>query len=98
MPVLFHYTDEAGLQGILSSGQLLPSTMASSPSDVRYGEGQYLTDIEPGTMTSAQLSRRLIGHPFRARRFTHFLAVEITGLTAVEGRPGVFVIPNTGPL
>jgi Domain of unknown function (DUF6881)/HYD1 signature containing ADP-ribosyltransferase len=64
MPVLFHYTDAAGLDAILLTAQLLPSTGTRSPNDVRYGDGQYLTDIEPGTMTGAQLSRRLLGHPW----------------------------------
>ena len=98
MPVLFHYTDRAGLQGILSSGQLRPSTAATSARDVRYGDGQYLTDIEPGTMSGAQVSRVLIGHPFQGRRFTHYVAIDATGLNVIPGRPGVFVIPNNQPL
>lgn len=98
MPVLYHYTDPAGLRGILASGKLHPSTAATSPRDVRYGDGQYLTDIEPGTMTAAQLSRVLIGHPFQGRRFTHYVAIEVAGLTVIQGRPGVFVIPNDHPL
>jgi hypothetical protein len=98
MPVLFHYTDAAALQAILSTEQLLPSTGAHSPNDVRYCDGQYLTDIEPGTMTGAQLSRRLLGHPFQGRRFTHYLALDIARLKVVEGRPNVWIIPNTMPL
>jgi hypothetical protein len=95
---LFHYTDRLGHDGILASLSLLPSTVARNPNDVRYGDGQYLSDIEPGTMTLGQLSRALIGHPFLGRRFTHFVEIEIDGLTVIEGRPHVFVIPNIHPL
>ncbi len=98
MPTLYHDTDQAGLDGILFSGVLRPSTAVSNPRDVRYGAGQYLTDIVPGTRTAAQLSRALIGHPFHGQRFTHFVELEVTGLNVVQGRPGVFVIHNDHPL
>ncbi|TMQ33917.1 MAG: hypothetical protein E6K70_10495 [Planctomycetota bacterium] len=98
MPILYHYTDEAGLNAILTSGFLNPSLASTSRNDVRYGDGQYLTDIEPDTMTAAQLSRDLIGHPFAGRRFTHYLAIEVAELQVVEGRACVFVIRNDQPL
>jgi hypothetical protein len=83
---------------ILSSKQLWASTVARNPRDVRHGDGQYLTDIEPGTMTGAQLSRALIGHPFQARRFSHFVEIEVGGLSVINPRLHVFVIPGTKPL
>jgi hypothetical protein len=95
---LFHYTDAAGLQGILSSGLLWSSKSTTSPRDVRYGNGQYLTDIVPGTMTAAQVSRALLGHPFSAVRFSHFLEIDITGLHVIKGRRHVLVIPNENAL
>ena len=95
---LFHYTDEAGQKGILDSEQLNPSLRELNPSDARYGNGQYLSDIEPGTMTSNQLSRSFLGAPFWGSRFTNFVEIDVTGLNVVEGRAGVFVIPNEGPL
>lgn len=98
MQLLYHYTDHAGLDGILQSGVLWPSTAASSPRDIRYGDGQYMTDIRPGTMTLAQLSRALIGHPFHGKRFAHYAAIDVTGLNVIQGRPGVFVVPNQQPL
>jgi hypothetical protein len=98
MPSLFHYTDQKGLTGILRSDELWASTIAKNPRDVRYGDGQYLSDVEPGTMTAAQLSRALIGHPFGGRRFTHFVEIDVTGLTVVNPRSHVFVIPGGGPL
>jgi hypothetical protein len=48
---LFHYTDESGLKGILDSGVLRPSLKSVNRRDVRYGNGQYLSDIKPGTKT-----------------------------------------------
>jgi hypothetical protein len=98
MPTLYHYTDQAGHDAILRSNILLPSTTAGHPRDVRYGDGQYLTDIQPGTRTAAQLSRDLYGHPFLGRRCTHYLEIDVTGLNVRTGRPGVYVIPNNQPL
>jgi len=94
MPTLFHYTDDQGLSGILASKALWPSLAARTPRDVRFGNGQYLTDIEPGTMSVAQISRALIGHPFQGRRYTHFVEIDVTNLTVVNPRQSVFVVPN----
>jgi hypothetical protein len=95
---LFHYTDEAGQKGILDSGQLNPSLRELNPNDARYGNGQYLSDIKPGTMTSNQLSRAFLGAPFWGSRLTNFVEIDVTGLNVIEGRAGVFVIPNEVPL
>ena len=46
-PKLYHYTNEAGMQGILDSEALNPSLKAINPNDVRYDNGQYLSDIAP---------------------------------------------------
>lgn len=98
MHTLFHYTDQKGLAGILASGVLLPSTTAGNPRDVRYGDGQYLTDVPSGTMSLAHLSRLMLGHPFQGRRFTHFVEIDVTGLQVVRGRSHVYVIPSDRPL
>ena len=95
---LFHYTTERGQAGILRSGQLNASTVQANPADARYGNGQYLSDIAPGTRTAAQLSRAFLGSPFQGARFTHFLEIDVTGLNVVQGRPGVFVVPGNAPL
>jgi hypothetical protein len=95
---LFHYTDEAGQKGILDSGRLNPSLKELNPADARYGNGQYLSDIKPGTMTSSQLSRAFLGAPFWGSRFTNFVEIDVSGLNVIEGRAGVFLIPNEGPL
>ncbi len=98
MPTLFHYTDPIGLSGILASKQLWASTIAKNPRDVRYGDGQYLTDIKPGTMTAGQLSRALIGHPFQVRRFTHFVEIDVANLPVINPRLRIFVVPNNDAL
>ncbi len=96
--ILYHYTDQSGLTGILRSMILIPSTSVRNPQDVRYGDGQYLSDIVPGIKTPSQLSRLFLNLPFLGHRFTHFVAIEVDGLLWIEGRPGVFVIPNDQPL
>jgi hypothetical protein len=95
---LYHYTNEAGHDGILQSGEMRPSLKANNPKDARYGDGQYLTDIEPGTKTQGQLSAAFLRVPWAGQKFTHFLEIDVTGLDVVEGRPGVFVVPGSGPL
>lgn len=95
---LFHYTDESAAARIHASEELFPSLRSVNPKDVRYGDGQYLTDIAPGSKTPAQLSRALIGNPFQGRRFTHFVEIDVSGLHVLRGRKGIFVIPNTRPL
>ena len=95
---LFHYTTEEGQKGILDSGELNPSLKSVNPNDARYGNGQYLSDIRPGTKTPAQLSRVFLNQPFQGARFTHYVEIDVSGLEVVQGRPGVFVIPNEAPL
>jgi len=65
---------------------------------VRYGNGQYVFDLVPGTKTPAQLSREFLGRPFHGDRFTHYVEIDATDLGAIQGRPGVYVIPNEVPL
>ncbi|AJE82750.1 RHS repeat-associated core domain protein [Streptomyces albus] len=95
---LIHYTDEAGMNGIVGSKKLNASTKEVSPKDARYGDGQYLSDIAPGTKTCGQLSRCFLGHPFSGRRFTNYVEIDVRGLNVVQGRDNVFVIPNQGSL
>lgn len=90
--------NEEGLAGILKSGELRPSLESINPNVVRYGIGQCLADIIPGTKTLAQLSREFIGQPFQGKKYTRFLEFDTTGLLVIEGRPGVFVNPGEVPL
>ncbi|NEA26855.1 hypothetical protein G3I70_30785 [Actinomadura bangladeshensis] len=95
---MFHYTDEQGLLGILGSGALLPSLRASNPKDARYGDGYYLSDIYPGTMSLYQLSRRLVGVPWKSQRFTHYVELDVAGLALALCRDNVFLVPGREPL
>ncbi|WP_344825912.1 LamG-like jellyroll fold domain-containing protein [Actinocorallia longicatena] len=95
---LYHYTNEAGHDGITASRQLWPSLKASNPKDARYGDGQYLTDIKPGTKSLGQLSAAFLRVPWAGQKFTHFVEIDVRGLNVIQGRPGVFVILNNGPL
>lgn len=95
---LYHYTNSAGMDGIVDSMSLRPSLFSLNPKDVRYGNGQYLSDIAPGTMSPAQLSRAFVNNPFQGARYTNYVAIDVTGLNVVQGRPGVFVVPNETPL
>ncbi|MGL3209687.1 HYD1 signature containing ADP-ribosyltransferase family protein [Bradyrhizobium sp. BR 1433] len=95
---LYHYTDEAGLNGILEEERLNPSLKATSPNDVRYGNGQYLSDISPGNLKPAQLSRAFLKIPFQGKRLTQYLEINTGDLDVIRGRPGVYVIPNEVPL
>jgi hypothetical protein len=96
--ILSHDTNAEGLRGIRASGWIRASTGARNPRDVRYGDGQYFSDIPPGSKNLARLSRIFLGFPFFGDRFTHYVAIEIDGREWFEGRPGVFVIPNDRPL
>jgi len=91
---LFHYTDEAGQRGILESGRLNPSLKSVSPKDARYGDGQYLSDIVPGTKTCAQLARCFLGRPFPAQKYTHYVEIDVSDLPIIKGRDGVFLNPS----
>jgi hypothetical protein len=97
-PLEPHYTDEAGEKGILESKQLNPSLKRVNPRDARFGDGQYLSDITPGTRACSRLSRAFLDVPWLGSRFTHFVEIDVTGLDVIQGRPGVFVIPNEVPL
>jgi len=86
------------MSGILSSQIILPSLGKTNPNDIRHGEGQYFSDVQPGTMTGARLSRLFLGHPFRPLRFTHYVAVDLTGLPVISGRAYVYVLLGNVPL
>jgi len=96
--ILYHYTNEAGAAGIVESNSINPSLWHVGTKDVRYGNGQYVSDIAPGSKTPSQLSREFLGQPFNGHRFTHFIEIDATGLGAIQGRPGVYAIPNDVPL
>lgn len=95
---MYHYTNRDGMEGILESQKLNPSLKAVNPNDARYSNGQYVSDLAPGTRTNNGLSATFIGNPFQGPKFSHYVEIDVTGLDVVQGRPHVFVIPNEEPL
>jgi hypothetical protein len=95
---LFHYTSAKGHADIVAARKLRPSLQAVNPKDARYGDGQYLSDVVPGTRTPGQLAYQFLHDPRGWRRFTHFVEIDVMGLTIIQGRPGVFVVPNNQDL
>jgi hypothetical protein len=96
--IMYHYTSQDGYTGILKSKSLLPSLRANNPKDARFGDGQYLSDIVPGTKRPGQLSRIFFGIPYGWRRFTHHINIKVYGLSVVYGRAHVYVVLNRQPL
>ncbi|MGX7761083.1 putative T7SS-secreted protein [Streptomyces angustmyceticus] len=97
---LYHYTNEKGYQGIMESGELRPSVKENNPKDARYGDGQYLSDVKPGTKTAGQLSHAFLRVPWAGHKFSHFMEVDVRGLDvwrSVE-RPDVYLVPGQHPL
>ena len=94
---LYHYTNEKGLNGINETKQLNPSLKANNPKDARYGNGQYLSDINPESTTPTKLAKRFINVPNKYK-YTRYVEIDVRGLNVVKGREGVYVIPNEKPL
>lgn len=61
----------------LDSQEMRPSLREQNPKDARYGDGQYLTDIAPGTRTLGQLSAAFLRVPWAGQKFTHFLEIDV---------------------
>jgi hypothetical protein len=110
---LVHYTDAAGLAGILATQRINPST---GPVHARHGDGQYFTDIMPtqvagrtvadltpadvaaGRISLGQLSSRLYGVPWNMRKVEYYVIVDVTGQNVQNPIQYVYLIPNTVPL
>jgi hypothetical protein len=98
MRILYHYTSQAGYEGIIKNNTIFPSLKANNPKDARFGEGQYLSDIIPNTKRPAQLSMIFFGIPWAGKRFAYHVNINTEGLTVLHGRQYVYVIQNTEPL
>ena len=85
------------MNGIKETNQLNPSLKANNPKDARYGDGQYLSDINPNTQTPVSLAKKFINVPNKYK-YTHYVKIDVTGLDVIQGRESVFVIPNDSPL
>lgn len=95
---LYHYTTAKGCESIVATNALQPSLRAINPKDARHGDGQYLSDVCPGEKTPGQLAYAFLNDPRGWRRFTHYVEIDVTELTVVDCRPGVFLIANGVPL
>jgi hypothetical protein len=95
---LYHYTSAEGFASIMKSRNLRPSLKSVNPRDARHGDGQYLSDIAPASKTPGRLAYALLNDPRGWRRFTHYVEIDVSGLTVVEARPGVLLVPNTEAL
>ncbi|MEU8028175.1 putative T7SS-secreted protein [Streptomyces sp. NPDC049099] len=97
---LYHYTNEKGYSGILDSNELRASLKADNSKDARFGDGQYLSDIQPGTKTPGQLSYAFVRVPWAGHKFSHYIEIDVRGLDVMRSveRPDVYVIRNQGPL
>ena len=96
--ILYHYTDEEGYFGIIRSKSLNPSLLEANPKDARHGDGQYLTDIVPGSLTTAQLSRLLFGVPWVRRKLAYYIAVNVQGLKVENPAEHFYLIRSRNPL
>jgi len=97
---LYHYTSKGGLNGILESQQILPS---SGPKHARFGPGQYFSDIPPeaiGTVyTTYEIIRSFYGNPvYPKSKISNYLEVNVDGLPISNPRPGTFLNPTDQPL
>ncbi|WKD51141.1 HYD1 signature containing ADP-ribosyltransferase family protein [Microbulbifer spongiae] len=96
--ILYHYTNQIGYTGILESQSIYPSLKANNPKDARFGDGQYLSDITPGSKRPGQLSMIFFNIPWAGHRFTHHINVNVKGLNVILGRKHVHLVPNSKPL
>ena len=74
-PVLYHYTSEKGLAGILSCQCIF----ASYGKNARWGVGVYFTDLSPAVAATTnpwRLSYALNKFPWKDYKVTHFVAVD----------------------
>jgi hypothetical protein len=95
--ILYHYTDEAGFEGILKSNQILPSVGAKG--DAVYGTGVYLTSVVPGTGTREGLAYGLFGNSSRGIAKTqYYFAIDVTDLPVTNVNGYVYLRPGLEPL
>lgn len=75
MPLLFHFTDTLGYNGIQQEGQIRPSNRG------KFGAGVYLTDLNPNQAETQDIAQHLYQGGAQRRqhqgRLNHFLQVKI---------------------
>ena len=95
--VLYHYTNEAGMNSILDSGIINASTKALNPKDAFYGSGQYLSDIAPGIKSNFQLGLTFKNVPNK-NIFTHFIGIDASGIKILSPKAGIYLVPGESAL
>lgn len=92
--------DRALAVRILESGEMWPSIKANNPKDARFGDGQYMSDIQTRTKTPGQLSHAFVRVPWAGHKFSHFFEIDVRGMEIMRSveRPDVYVYLNNGPL
>ena len=66
--------------------------------NARYGEGQYLTNIEPNNYTAGQISRKLYGVPWNTPKVEYFIKIDVSGLNIIQNNTYNYLIPGKNPL
>ena len=92
---LTHYTTEKGYHQIMESEKLNPSIGLKN---ARYGEGQYLTNLDAKDYTAGQISRRLYGVPWNTPKVEYFIKINVNGLNVIQNNSYNFLIPGKNPL
>ncbi|MEU4240265.1 HYD1 signature containing ADP-ribosyltransferase family protein [Actinoplanes sp. NPDC026619] len=91
---LYHYTDEDGMNGIVKSGEIRQSTGENA----RFGDGQYFSDVRPGSMPLYKMSELFFRTSKKADRITHYVEISVRSLDVQEPRPHTMVVLNSGNL
>jgi HYD1 signature containing ADP-ribosyltransferase len=71
--VVYHYTSESSLMGIVTSNEFYPSYL-NPQMDTAFGEGWYFTDLNPNTTPNEDLEQSLWqrSEPVKSRRYIAF--------------------------
>ncbi|WP_299466201.1 HYD1 signature containing ADP-ribosyltransferase family protein [uncultured Microscilla sp.] len=101
--ILYHYTNKAGFDGITTKNAtqlniLRPSLTTSTPNHAHFGSGYYLSTHAKNSKKLTELSTDFVGSPSETRRFTHCVAIDVSGLNVyrgVGGRSEVYLIRGT---
>jgi hypothetical protein len=97
---LYHYTDEAGHNGIRASGQLLRSQETPPPdlysqrwtrADTTYGPGWYFTDLPPSRCDIC-IAEACWEDRDKVNKVSHYLVFEVHEDLPTPGRRFVYVI------
>ncbi len=86
--ILYHYTNQSGMVGILIDQVILAST--GSGRRAIHGAGVYLTDIDPTTAAAGSpvdMSRALFDNPRVTWKVTNYVAIDVSGLPVVRIGP-----------